>query len=491
LKRKIADLQQKLDLLKNEYEEKVSLLANGASKVQKLLEENKEVPGFQKLLTRIKGINIGQHSLNTGLLVLRNYIQNGFSVEIETDKLYFLLTQGSQEQIGFSNNFYQGQSATGNITEFYRFTGRYKLQGASIGKGNKNKYFQQFSWMRFTEVDEYGSLLQSPRSYNVFTLGSHFEFKGKRIAYDISKSIFGTSGNPTSTASNKNFLESLAFNLKLENSDPFSASKSRFSFFYSGLGYVNPGINGGNVRPGVTAVYDVERKVGGRFRIKNQTGVYLLQYGNEQTFQTFRERLDLRYRVKKWNIGLLINAAMGEQSSLVPKESVKDRSIDFLGTSQVMFKMGSGNLFCNGGFGFGASQQENLSQNKGYSYFAGFRYDIGKISLEANSDKFYTRQVQVYIIDSSALLLSSSINAHFNMSYTPSNGNVLQLGFQYRELNDGFFQSFLTGQIDLINGKRLNGGLNISLPLGREPSPVLINNTISARFTYNLISHEK
>jgi hypothetical protein len=496
IKTKAEALKAKIEQLKRTYDEKMKTLVEGYNVVNDVIKNNKDLNGLQKFFLKVKGLNIGQHTLSTGNLVLQNYLQNGVSFEYETDKLYVLLTKGSQKQLLYPGNFYQNTVNTQpGVNEYYQFNSKYNLSGFSLGRGNRARNYQQLSVMNFTKLNNPSTPSLVARTVNVITFSNQLVSNGgKKLSYDLSKSIVKQQANANGRSDRVpagNFLESMALQVKFDNTNRVTQERQKLTFIYSNLSYTNPGLNGGISRPGLQLTHGFDKKITERIKIGNQFAYYAFKYGNSVSLKSLREKIDVSYKLKKMRVGLMLNGIYGNQLQYDPKVTYKNQAIDLLATTQAHKRFGLFHFNFNGGLGYGYNQQENFNKVKDYSFYGSLSTRFRNFSLDIDLDKFNTRNTEVFLSDSTALFLVSSFNFQSAFAYMSEKGNMVQAGVQYKKLNDAREQFFVTASVEWQFGKRILLAGNLNLPLSSPTTGFFVNNIFNSRFIYNIKKHDK
>lgn len=497
LKQRADKMAQKIQELKKMYEEKVKVLMEGYNAVNDVIKNNKDLTGIQKFMLKVKGLNIGQHVLSTGNLALKNYLQNGISFEYETDRAYLLLTKGSQDNMQYPGLFFQNTTSTQpGINEYYQFNSRYKLTGISLAFGNRARNYQQVSLMSFNKVDNTNTPSLVGKTVNVVTIGKQLVSEGGlKLSVDISKSMvkqantFSSSG--LDRAPENDLLESVAVQVKFESVNRLTQENQKLSFFYSTPAYNNPGLNGGISRPGIQLNHGFVKKINQRLKAGNQLAWYSFKYGNSMSFRTVRDRLALTYKIRKMRVGLTINGDYGNQLQYNPKVIYRSNSLDILATGQGHKRLGMFFITMNGGLGYGYSRQESFNKIKSWSYYSNTSISYRGFSLNADIDKFNTKNTEVFLFDSTALLLVSSFNLRGGISYSSKKGNMVEAIIQYKVLNNNARQFFIgaNAEWNILNRILLTGSLN--LPIASPATVLYVNNTFNAKVIYNIKSHAK
>ena len=495
IKQKAEKLATKVAELKKAYEERAKVLMEGYKVVNDLIKNSKDLSGIQKFMLKVKGLNIGQHTLSVGNLVLQNYLQNGITFEYETDRSYFLVTKGSQRKIEYPASFFQNTVNTQvGVNEYYQFNSRYKLTGVSLGRGNKETNFRQVSIMNFEKVDNYRTPSLVTQTVNVFTLSNQMvSVAGQKLSYDFSKSIVKQSKTYERYGNNRNaetgFLESVAVNVKYNYTNKITQDNQKFIFFYSAPSYNNPGLNGGIGRPGLQLNYGFNKKLNNHFKFGNQLTYYAFRYGNSVSLKSLRDRIDVSYKIKKMKVGLMVNGNYANQLQYSPKVIYKTRSMDVLATGQTHKRLGNFLINVNGGFGYGYNQQELFNKVKDWSFYTSSSIAYKGFSLNINIDRFNTRNTEVFLFDSTALVLESSFNLQGGLSYSSKKGDIIEAGVQYQTLNNNSRQFFITASADWRILKRISISGNLNLPLATVTN-MFVNNLFSSKITYNIKGHD-
>lgn len=493
LKNEINKLLQQKKRLQVLYDEKVKRALEGVNVIDAVAKGN-NLSRLQRIMLNVKRLDVGQHSITTGNLVLRNYLQNGVTVEVETDKFYVLITKGSQEKIGYSNGFFPIANSQNGINEYYQYNSRYKLSGLSFGKRNRSLDFQQISLMSFRKVDNllYPSLIA--KAVNVLTYGNQFNWRGSKLSYDLSKSFLSrdnssaeNAANNTYKTGNESFLETVAVNIKYEKAKN-ADFKQKVDLFYNSLMYNNPGLNGGN-RPGLQLGYSFDKRID-RTKLSNQIAFYNFTYGNSTSLKSVRDRFSLSYKIKQYCVGVLVNGSYSN-SAYESKNSGDSRTMDLLLTGQTNKRVGELYANLNCGIGYGVSTQEGFAKAKDYSFFVYNTLSYRSFSLDFNIDKFQTRNTEVFLKDSTALILTSNLNVSGMVGYNGIKGSIAQFGIQYKELSNLSRIYFLAGNFEFKLFKRLSLGGMLNLPIDSPSVSKIVNNTFSTKVIYNITTHGK
>lgn len=495
IKEQAEKLQKKVLELKKIYDEKAKTLLEGYSVIKDVISNNKDLSGLQKFMLKVKGINIGQHTISTGNLVLQHYLQNGISFEYETDRAYLLVTKGSQEKIETPGNYFQQTVNSQNgVNEYYQFNNKYKLTGVSIGRGNKERSFQQISIMNFNKVDNNRQPALFAKNVNVFTIGNKYvTMGGQKLSIDLSKSTVSQQSNAAGTAANgsgSDFTGTLAAEVKYEFVNKQTQEMQKFKFFYSGVSYNNPGLNGGIRRPGVQFDHGLNKKINERITMDNQFSYYSLKYGNSVSLRSLRDRINTSYRFKKMRVGLFVNGSYINQLQYEPKSVIKTKSLDVLATAQTRKRFGSFFVNVNGGLGYGYSQQQLFNKLKNWSFYANTGINYKGFSLDIDIDKFNTTNTEIFSTDSTTLVLVSSLNLQGMLSYTGSRGDIIQCGIMYKTLNNNASQFYISGNIEWKLLKRLTVSANLNLPVTTPTNTFFMNNTFNSKIIYNIKGHD-
>lgn len=495
IKQKADKLTAKVVELKKAYEEKVKVLMETYNVVNDVIKNNKDLSSLQKFMLKVKGLNIGQHTLSTGNLVLQNYLQNGVTFEYETDRSYLLLTKGSQNKIEYLGSFFQNTvNNQAGVNEYYQFNSRYKLTGVSLGRGNKETNYRQFSLMNFEKVDNYPTPSLVGKTVNVFTISNQMvSAGGQKLTYDISKSTVKQTKSYEPAGNNRGgetaFLQSIAVNIKYNYTSKATQDNQKLLLFYSAPSYNNPGINGGIGRPGLQLQYGFKKNLSKRFRVGNQLTYYAFKYGNSVSFKSLRDRVDVSYKIKRMRIGLMVNGNYGNQLQYNPKFAYKTRSMDLLATAQTHKRLGSFLFNVNGGLGYGYNKQESFNKVKDWSFYTSSSISYKGLSLNINADKFNTKNTEVFLFDSTALVLESSFNLDGALSYCSKNGNIVEAGVKYQTLNNNARQFFITASADWRILRRVSISGNLNLPLSAATN-IFINNIFNSKIIYNIKGHD-
>ncbi len=486
-------LLKKVQAMRQLYEEKVKGLLEGYNVISQAVKANGNLSGLQKFMMKVKGLQIGQHTINAGNLVLENFLQNGVTFEYETDKSFLLLTKGSQARLEYPGYFPQnGVSTQNGLNTYYQAYSRYSLTGVSVGRGNKQGNYQQVSLMNFNKLSSDGAPVLFGKTVNVISLGQQFVTGGgQKLSVDLSKSIVKKNSATGSNTASSNFFDAVAVSVKYEFKNNQTQDRQKLNFFYSTPAYNNPGLNGGINRPGFLLDYGFTRQLNKRFRLANQLAWYSFNYGNSFSLRSLRDKIDLSYRVKKMRIGTVIHTSYANQLQYNPKQTYNTRSLDVLATAQVNKRLHNLYFNVNGGVGYGYSQQESFNKAKDWSFFANAAVTLKGFTLDINADKFNTRNTEVFLIDSAALVFVSSFNLQGTVGYTTPKGDFIQGGVVYKKFNDAARQFFVTANGEWRFFKKVMIGGNLNLPLSAPASSVFINNIFNAKLIYNINGHDK
>lgn len=482
-------VQQKAAGIKALYEEKVKKALSGYNAVQSAIQGSPDLSRLQKLALKVKGLHLGQHSLSTGELVLRGYPQNGVSLEVEDERLYFLLTYGTQEGLAYNNLFY-GNNSTGNITEHYQVGGRYRLAGASIGRGKKGRSFQQVSALHFQRLPATDSALQ--KTVTVFTVNSEHGSPGRLLSYGLSKSITRFSAlrpgtTVPATGNEANLFSAMGLLVNYAAEVPLRKERHRLRLQYNALEYENPGLNGAGARPGLQLSHDVTKQLSTALQLKNSLQYYHLDYGDEGArYTNFWDRLESSYKLGRYRLGLLLNWSQTTQEETGIKTKQEGRALDLLATVQGYQRFGGLVITAYAGAGFGQSREDGQPPAQHLSYFFNGQADYRQLSFSFNVDRFQTRSSEVYLVDSGALFLSSAFNLEATAGYRTEKMNLFQAGIQYKEFNGNRQQLFVTALCDWTLWKNAKLGGRLSLPVTGLQQPLPINAFLTAQFTYKL-----
>lgn len=496
LKKTIDKVQAEIAEARKIYNEKLKEVVEGYNVVSGAIKNNKDLSGLQKFMTKVKGLKIGQHSLSVGTIVLQNYLQNGVSFEYETDATYLLLTKGSQKNIDYPGYFFQNTSATqAGLDEYYQYNSKYMLTGVSFGRGNKDANCQQVSFMNFKKVNNAQNPSLLSKNINVVTIGNKLSLNGKKIDLEISKSfVKQTSENRqsnTSDADDGSFFQSIGLGLKYQNENNLLQERHKLELFYSNPEYNNPGLNGGILRPGIQFNDKYEKQVSKKIKFSNQGGYYAFKYGNGVSVKSIRDKIGASYKIKRIKLGILFYGSYDNQAQEAPKTIYKTKSYDLLATSQASVRAGRFAINTSQGVGFGKMIQDKFNESKDFSFFLNSTVNYKSFSLDVNMDKFNTSNTEVFLSDSSALILSSNFNLDAALSIVSPKGNFFQAGVSYKKFNNTGNQFFLTAGIEwqLFNHITVSGNLN--WPISSPTSAVFANNLFNSKLIYNLKRHEK
>ncbi len=495
LKTAVDNITKKVQELRKTYEEKVKQVIDAYDVVSGVVKGNKDISGIQKLMTKVKGLSIGQHTITTGNIVLQNYIQNGVTLEYETEKNYILLTKGSQKKIDDPGSFFQNSANTQTgVNEYYQYNSRYMLTGVSLGNGNKDRYFQQVSLMNFKKIDnpQYPALVS--KNVTVITAGNKLSLNGTKLDYELSKSIVKqenkTTGNHVSD-DNTPFFKSIGLAVKYQTQNKYTQSKHKADIFYSSDLYNNPGLNGGILRPGFQFNDKFEKKIGKRIKLSNQAGYYSFKYGNTASVKSIREKINVSYKIKQIRLGLLFYGSYANQIQKDPKSIYKTKSFDLLGTTQTSRRFGKFFWSISDGIGYGITKQDFFNNTKNISFFVNTNINYKALSLDVNMDKFSTTNTEVFLSDSSALILSSSFNLDGSLIYTTEKGNLFQAGMLYKKFDKVKNQFFIMANLEWKLFKKISIGGSLNLPLSSPTTDIYANNLFNTKLTYNIKGHEK
>jgi hypothetical protein len=497
LKKEADVVTKKMKALKKFYDEKLEKVKEGYDVFSSMAKNDKDLTSLQRFMLKIKGVNIGQHTLTSGTLALQNYLQNGFTFEYEADKMYLLVTAGSQEKLEYANGFFQASAAAQNgLTEYYQYGSRYRLAGISIGRGSRGSRFQQVSLMNFKKINLVNNPSLFSKVVNVVTIGNQFAFNGRKLSYALSKSIIGNERNYSdslrggNSAATGSFFQSLALDVKYEMENKETQEKRKFALAYTSLLYNNPGLNGGVTRPGIQLSYAIDKNISSNIKLSNQLTWYSLKYGSGTVLKSGRERLNLTYKIKKSRVGILVNGSYGTQSLPDPKSVAKTRAADFLGTFQTHKRFGGFFTNISAGAGYGFDRQDQFSISSSYSFFVNNSIGYKNFSLAFSADKFNTRNTEVFIRDSTALILVSNFNLDGSLSYTSDRGDLFQLGMQYKSLDKTNRQFFITGNLEWTLFKKITIGGTLNLPVLSQAPYSFITNTFNSKIIYNINGHD-
>ena len=490
LKQKVEQISNQLSILQNNPGR--STFDNNRS-LSEIIREDAGLSKLQKFMLRVKGLSLGQHIVNTNNLALRNYLQNGVTFEYETDKYYFMLTKGSQKKLEYSQAFFPNQNSNGSgINEYYQFNSRYNLIGASVKRISKNKNYVQLSLMNFNKVNDslYPTLFA--REVNVLTLSNFVNLGNFRFSIDLSKSILRNGDD--SIAGNKTFktgfFESTAFGLKLEHYNSSKQVKQKLSFIYNSQEYNNPGIYGGNVIPGIEINHGIDKRFSKKVKASNEGYYYSFKYAGNSSLQSIRDRINVNYKIKKVWAGLMIAGDYGKQIQYDLKK-YQNSGIDILATGQLNLPAGEYYINTNNGVGYGHNKQELFGEGNNISFFTNNSITHKSFSFGFDMDKFSSRNSEVFLTDSSALIIESTFNLDGYLSYSSKKGIFAQAGIEYRKLNTEVKQFYLTANYKVALWKRLIVEGRISLPISTLRTSDYINNTFNSKLTYNIGSYGK
>lgn len=490
-------LQKKILELKKLYDEKIKILLDGYNVVNDIIKSNNDLSGLQKFMLKVKGINIGQHTISCGNLVLQNYLQNGISFEYETDRAYLLITKGSQEKLETPGYYFQQTINNQNgVNEYYQYNNKYKLTGVSVGRGNKERSFQQFSMMNFNKIDNSLQPYLFAKNVNVFTVGNKYvTMSGQKLTVDLSKSTVSQQRNLTGNTVGQNnsgsdFTGTLAAEVNYEFVNKQTQEMQKFKFFYSGTAYNNPGLNGGIRRPGIQFDYAFNKKINKRITLKNKFSYYSLKYGNSVSLKALRNRINTTYRFKKISVGILVNGSYINQLQYNPKSVIKTQSLDVLATAQTRKRFGTFFINVNGGLGYGYNQQQSFNKLKDWSFYANTSINYKAFSLNVDIDRFNTKNTEIFSTDSTTLVLISSFNLQGMLSYCSKNGNMIQGGLLYKTLNNDASQFYISGSAEWKLFKRFAVAANLNLPIKSPTNAFFMNNTFNSKIIYNIKGHD-
>jgi hypothetical protein len=490
LKKEVDGVMKKITAARKIYDEKLTDFLNDPGVMNELISKNEELSPLQNFMLKVKSINVGQHTISTGNLVLKNYLQNGITFEYENDKFFFLVTKGSQEKVEYTNGFFPSMISTNGITEYHRYENRYRLTGASFGRTVSEGNYQQVSAMRFENINRDGLALSGTRDVDVITIGNKFTWLTGKLAYDISKSItkpydrLNPDGTITRIKSNGDLLNTIGVDIKYETLGEGSKNRHKLNLFYNSLLYNNPGLNGFS-RPGIQFAHTLDRKTNSRYKIKNGISYYSFNYGNGNPLTTLRERFDIRYKLKTMSVGLLVNSGFTGSKRLI-KSSTSSRTLDILGTIEARKRFNLLFVNVNAGTGIGSGKQEGFSSTKDYSFYVNSGFSYRKFSLEINADKFQTNDAEVFFTDSTAFILSSTFTLGALAAYSNANGDFFQVGVQHKQLNHQDPLLFVTGNLAFTIKKRIVIGGTVNLPLSGPLVTGYYNNSFNTKLVYNI-----
>lgn len=497
IKKQAEKLYEKVQALKKLYDEKAKALLEGYNVVKDLARNSKDLSGLQKFMLKVKGMNIGQHTLSTGNLVLQNYLQNGVSFEYETDRAYLLITKGSQQRMETPGNYFQQNANTQNgVSEYYQFNNRYNLTGMSLGRGNMERNAQQVSLMNFRKLDNGQQPSLFAKTVNVFTVSNRFvSVGGQKLSIDISKSSVAeqkniNGNNYQGNSYSNDFAGTLAAEVKYEFVSKLTQEMQKFKFSYSGKAYNNPGLNGGIARPGIQFDHGLNRKLTKRISADNQFSYYSFRYGNSVSLKGLRDRINVSYKLKKMRIGVLLNGSYLNQLQYDPKFILKTRSLDVLATGQTRQRFGNFLVNMNAGLGYGFNQQQLFNKVKNWSFYANTGISFKGFMLSIDIDRFNTRNTEIFSTDSTIMVLVSSFNLQSTLAYSSKKGDLFQLGVLYKVLDNNASQFFISGDVEWRLFKRFSIAGNMNLPLASPTNTFFMNNTFNSKLIYNIKGHE-
>jgi len=497
IKEQAEKLRDKVLELKKLYDEKVKILLDGYNVVKDIISSNNDLSGLQKFMLKVKGVNIGQHTISTGNLVLQHYLQNGISFEYETDRAYLLLTKGSQEKMETPANYFQQTVNSQNgLNEYYQFSNKYKLTGVSLGRGNKERSFQQVSIMNFNKIDNSLQPVLFAKNVTVFTIGNKYTARsGQRLSVDLSKSTVSQQSNTSratngSNASGSDFTGTLAAEVNYEFVNKQTQEMQKFKFFYSGIAYNNPGLNGGIQKPGLLLDHGISKKINKRISIENKFSYNSFRYGNSVSLKSLRDRVSASYKFRKMRVGFLINNSYINQLQYNPKTVIKTQSLDVLATGQTRKRFGGFFVNVNGGLGYGYNQQQSFNKLKNWSFYANAGIAYKGFNLDMDIDRFNTRNTEIFSTDSTTLVLVSSLNLQGMLSYSSKKGDIIQFGIAYKTLNNDASQLYITGAAEWRLFKRVAVSANLNLPVTSPVNAFFMNNTFNSKIIYNIKGHD-
>jgi len=497
IKKQAEKLYSKILVLKKMYDEKAKVLLDGYDVVKDVIKNNRDLSGLQKFMLKVKGLNIGQHTLSTGNLMLQNYLQSGISFEYETDKAYLLVTAGSQQRMETPGNYFQQSSNIQNgVSEYYQFNNRYKLTGISLGRGNKERNYYQVGIMNFKKIDNGQQPALFAKTVNVFTVGNKFAtLGGQKLSIDLSKSTVSEqknipTTNPPPKSYNDDFTGTLAAEVKYEFVNKATQEMQKFRFFYSGKAYNNPGLNGGIARPGIQFDHSLNKKFNKRIQANNQFSYYSFKYGNSVSLKGIRDRINVTYNLKKMRVGVLLNGSYLNQLQYNPEYVLKTQSLDVLTTAQTRKRLGSFFINVNAGLGYGYNQQQSFNKLKSWSFYANTGIAFKGFMLNVDIDRFNTRNTEIFSTDSTILVMVSSLNLQGSLSYSSKKGDLFQLGVLYKVLDNNASQFYISGDLEWKLFKRFSIAANMNLPLASPTNTFFMNNTFNSKLIYNIKGHE-
>ena len=495
LKASAEKLYQRLLALKKIYDDRLKLAIDQYDVVKDAINNSNDLSGFQKFMLKVKGIQIGQHTISTNNLALQNFQQYGVSFKYETEKNYLLLTKGSQEKIEAPGRYFQQTTnEQGAVNEYYQFYSRYKLTGVSVGKKSGKGNFHSVSLMNFDKADKYPYPSLFAKNVEVFTLSEQLNsIPSQKLAFDISKSIIKQNSvyNNGSVASSSGFIETMAAQVKYSYENPFNQDAQKLDLLYCSEGYNNPGLNGGLSRPGIQAAYRISKKLSKRIKADNQLNYYGFKYGSNVSLRSFRDKINVTYKIKKVRVGVMLNGSDANQIQYDPKVTVRSHTLDFLGTIQSRQRFSDLFINWNGGLGYGFSRQENFNATKNWSFYLTSNLSYKSFSLDLNTDRFNTRNTEIYANNSATLILNSTFNFQGLFGYTGKNGNFFQVGMQYSKLDNDQIQLFISGNTEWHLFKKISFSAGASLPVSSPATGLFMNNIFNSKLTYNITGHDK
>lgn len=494
--KRLIHIKQKVDQLSKQ----ITVLQNGNNEIgsnnrslSEIVREDEGLSKLQKFMLRVKGLSIGQHAVSTNNLALRNYLQNGVTFEYESDKYYFMLTKGSQRKLEYSQAFFPSQNSTGSaIKEYYQYNSRYKLTGASIKKISKNKNYVQLSLMNFNKVNDSLYPTFFAKQVNVLTLSNHVNLGSFKFSIDLSKSMFrnGDDSIAGDKAYKSGFFESTAFGLKLEHNNSAKQEKQKLSFVYNSREYNNPGLYGGNIIPGIEISHSIDKRFSKKVKASNEGSYYSFEYAGNISLQSIRDRINVNYKIKKVWAGVMIAGDYGKQIQYNHKK-YQNSGIDVLATGQLSIAAGEYYINTNNGVGYGYNKQELFGEGNSISFFTNNSITHNSFSLGLDMDKFNSRNSEVFLTDSSALIIESTFNLEGYLSYGTKKGLFAQAGIEYRKLNTDVKQFYITANYKVALWKRLVAEGKVSFPISTLRTADYINNTFNSKLTYNIGSYGK
>ena len=483
LRERLEQVLARIDALRKAYDERLQQLSAARDFASEAIQSSKDLTGIQKFFSKVKGLTIGQHSLSAGTLVLQQFLQNGATLDMETDRSFLILTVGSQDHVPFDRGLFR-QSIGAGVSEYFRFEGRYSLAGISIGRGNRGGAYTQFSVMHFQKGAD--SLVSpfSPRKVTVFTTGRQWVQPGRKLLLEVSKSLVRQ--EVPAAQPQPLFWESMAAFVRFDSRKPEGQSQQAVTARYVAPGYNNPGLSSGTSFPGLKLVHQLQVQVTKPLRLLNEISLYSIDYGTGTAYRSWREKLQARYKIKRWRLGILTQVAGSSQAGSKTGAGTDTHTSDLLATAQTSFAAGRLTGTFDGGIGSGWFVQEQGRRSSDLSLYLQSRVGLGRFSLDLSADKFNTRNTEVFRIDSTARLLFSSFNAAAMLGYEDRHGNLAEAGYQLRFFDGASAQGFIMASYSVRIGKVLTGEGQVNIPLQEPLAGGLPVNLYSTRIIYKI-----